>query len=1056
MRRIIIISVALAIFIVGFAVSSHADSIALQIANPGGPATSRWPVTTGVPFREGVLKSAANVRLLDAQGREVPLQATVTATHRDGSVRWLLLDFQSDIPAAGRKLTLEYGPNVKAAAIAGPLQVTEKPESIGINTGPLQVSFDRKRCDGLSTATLSGKSLLLPGHKGGAYFVSDDGQVFRACGDQKPSVQIESQGPLRTVVTTRGWYVSDGGDRKCQFTIRYHFFAGQPTMKIMYTWLMTEDSSKLRFRDIGFTIPMASSENTVWFEDGSSQRAQAVVQHDFDKHKLLGKSGSSQSQPLGLMTTSGPTGGCSVVVRDFRQLFPKELSAGPEGVTFHVWPAHGVKNPERKVEDANLQYIWYAHEGEVLDFQAPEAYYNHQEGLDENSYRYLRSSKNANGMGLAKTHELWVSFRPAGAAADPLVARVVQNQPACLADPQWMCVSGVFGAMQPYSPDQFGKYEKLISDNFDAEQRMQAFTRDYGMWNFGDSHTSWDMAKGRWSDAYRTWRNTHHGAPRVPWLLYVRSGDPKYLKYALRNTQHILDVDYCHYSTPEFEALEYPRGKLKGALNDYKGIVHWHSGNRLMDYNSMTDFALWYWHMTGDRWGLEVAQDWGEAVRAKFTAPFGSRSGTGTMSALIDLYADTGDESYRPIIEAFFTHLTTKVQNVDGTVKYSAHVLAYWPQHRDKITPLGSFPEWENYAPWIERYWDLTHSEAAKKALVAWADSYLEGYGDMSSLWGTREYMNILAYAYLVTRDPKYLGRGVWELDKAVASVYQGEDPLLQGFMQSGQVSLGGYIIQRLPAFMKALAVYGKPVEPDALLAWSPGFQLMFERTRPTINGKPMKIETTRFAVFEQQDQEFAITLHTNHTYEQRTFAITVLKPNGEQAAKTEETYPKGAKDLIVKVPADAQTGAYRVEVAAEGSMGRVADPIEVTPALPVAFPVAGQLVSFTQSRYYLYVPHGAKEVKVEFTPINGGDATCQARPVKGDQRVLSVTANGKSTLTLKPTAEQTGQCWELLLAGGSATMSLTVDGKPTAQVLLQEAYPPGVCEALLGALAAK
>ncbi|MEN6404479.1 MAG: hypothetical protein ABFD94_21225, partial [Armatimonadia bacterium] len=779
-----------------------------------------------------------------------------------------------------------------------------------------------------------------------------------------------------------------------------------------------------------------------------------LVQYDFDKFKLLSAPSGGSAQPLGLVTTTGPRANCTLQVRDFRQLFPKEFSVTPTSLNFHIWPAHGVKNPDRKIEDANLQYAWYAHEGEVLDFQAPEAFYSHQEGLSDNDYRYLRSSKNANGMGVAKTHEFWLTFSAPGTQVDLTTARARQNPPAALADVKWMCDSGVFGAMQPYSPGLFPKYEKLISDNFDAERRMQAFTRDYGLWNYGDSHTSWDMGKRRWSDAYRCWRNTHHGAPRVPWLLYLRSGDTKYLDYAIRNTRHVLDVDFCHYSTPEFEALEYPQGKLKGALNDYKGIVHWHSGNRLTDYNSMTDFALWYWHMTGDRWGLEVAKDWGEAVKTKYTAPFGSRSGTGTMSALIDLYTDTWDESYRPIIEAFFTHLTTKVQNVDGTVKYSAHVLSYWPHFKDKVTPLGSFPEWENYAPWIERYWDLTHSEAAKKALVAWADSYMEGYGDMSSLWGTREYMNILAYAYLVTKDPKYLGRGVWECDKAVASVYAGDDPLLAGFMQSGQVSLGGYIIQRLPAFMKALAVYGKPVAPDPLMASVPGYQLLFTRTRPVVDGKTRKIETVEFWVLEDKDQEFSVSFPTTHTYETRTYSLTAVAPDGKQVAQRDETYPKGEKVLALKVPADGQTGLYRFTVAAEGSMGRVGDPVTVTPALPVAFPLAGRLVPANGAKYYVYIPVGTREMKIEFGGVNGDIPSAQATSPDRKQRLVSVAVPDKQqqVLTLAP-GGQAGQCWEIILAGNVGTMQLLADGKPAPQLLLPEPYAAPICESFAKSL---
>jgi hypothetical protein len=532
-------------------------------------------------------------------------------------------------------------------------------------------------------------------------------------------------------------------------------------------------------------------------------------------------------------------------------------------------------------------------------------------------------------MGLAKTHELLLEFAPlpGGPAGNPpagpdLSAAVLAflEPPSALAAPAWMCDAGVFGLLQPYSPEQFPAYEKLLAENFAAEARLQAATRDYGMWNYGDGHTSWDVARKRWVDVYRVWRNQHHGSCRVPWLLYVRSGDPRYLQAAVRNARHVLDEDICHWSTPELEALPYPQGKLRGALTDYKGLVHWHSGNRLMDYNSMTDFALWYYHLTGDRWGLEVATEWGEAVKKQFSKPFGSRSGTGTLSALIDLYQDTGDEALRPLIEAFFEHLTTAVQNVDGRATYSDHASGYWAQLKGRPIPAGAFPEWENYAPWMERYWDLTGSPAARRALLAWADAYLEGFGDMTSLWGVGDYVNILGYAYAVSRDPKYLGRGVWEAERAVAAMYAGEDPLLRGLLMTGQVSLAGYMVQRLPTFMKARALHGQPVEADPLFRTQPGFPLLFERTRRTEEGKAMKYETVEAWVLEDHDLDFSVSLRTSHTYDQRPYVVTLTAPSGKPVVQLNESIPKGEKEFRLSVPADGETGVYRVSVAATGS----------------------------------------------------------------------------------------------------------------------------------------
>lgn len=1059
-------NVSIALLLLAGAVPA-ASRLPIEVRNPAGKALPAVALTTGVPFPAGVLRSPETVRLLDEAGMPLPVQSACTGRHGDGSVRWLLLDWQADVPATGRTLALEFGDDVPPTPVTTPLSVRQTDAAIAVNTGPLRFTVSRKAFNGIDAAWLGAQPVLTAGHAGGPYFVDDQGTRFSAVLDSAPEVAIESQGPLRTVVTARGWYVSPAGARKCRFIVRLHAMAGSPALRLVYTWLMTEDSRALRFRDIGFLVPLPAAQCRFPLDDGTVLTGLPgveayLVQTDCDRFRSSAAgTAAPTAQPLGVLTADSAVARCTLAVKDFRQLFPKELGAGQGGIRFHVWPAHGVANPERQVTDAMLQYLWFCHEGEVLDFQVPESYATHTEGYSENEYRYLRSAKHANAMGVAKTHELLLEFGPGAAAgtggvaaADSSPSPAVQaflEPPCAMAAPAWMCDSGVFGLLQPFSPDQFPSYERLLSGNFDAEQRLQEATRDYGMWNYGDGHTSWDTGRQRWMDVYRVWRNTHHGSCRVPWLLYVRSGDPKYLRAGIRNARHVLDLDFCHWSTPEAEALPYPQGKLRGALNDYKGIVHWHSGNRLMDYNSMTDFALWYYHLTGDRWGLEVATEWGEAVKAKFTSPFGSRSGTGTLSALIDLYQETRDDALRPIIEAFFTHLTTKVQNVDGKATYSSHVESYWAHLKGKPIPVGAFPEWENYAPWMERYWDLTRSDAARRALVAWADAYLAGFGDMVSLWNVGDYVSLLGYAYAITGDATYLGRGVWEADRAVGAAYAGDEPLLQGLLMTGQVSLAGYMIQRLPTFMKALAIHGKPVGPDPLFRTQEGFPLLFERTRTQDGGKSVKYETVHAWILDARDEAFTVTVRTSHTYDQRPYVVTIASPGGREVVRVSESVPKGSKEFVLAVPTDGEKGVYRVTVSATGSYGSVASPIVVSPKLPVAFPLPGRLVPAAGAEYFVFVPAGTTRLAAEVTTPNPGSLALLWTSPDGQTRSYrTVHSQGQAAAgpAITPTAAQSDVCWTLQLSGATASLRLPAEGAAAPGVLLAEAYPADICRA--------
>ena len=76
---------------------SFAETIELTVSEPSGVVRNGWPVTSGVPLAAGELRRDTHVALFEATGAEIPLQTEVLSRWPDGSIRWLLLDFQIDI-----------------------------------------------------------------------------------------------------------------------------------------------------------------------------------------------------------------------------------------------------------------------------------------------------------------------------------------------------------------------------------------------------------------------------------------------------------------------------------------------------------------------------------------------------------------------------------------------------------------------------------------------------------------------------------------------------------------------------------------------------------------------------------------------------------------------------------------------------------------------------------------------------------------------------------------------------------------------------------------------
>ena len=125
------------------------------------------PVTTGVPFPRDLLTDARSLRLVRAaDGREVRAQFRVTGRWLPGeSIRWVLVDFQADLPAGGgEEYLLEYGPGVTPAKMAEPaLRVEEGPEGYMVETGAARFVLSRTRFTLFDTVTLADGTLLLSG-----------------------------------------------------------------------------------------------------------------------------------------------------------------------------------------------------------------------------------------------------------------------------------------------------------------------------------------------------------------------------------------------------------------------------------------------------------------------------------------------------------------------------------------------------------------------------------------------------------------------------------------------------------------------------------------------------------------------------------------------------------------------------------------------------------------------------------------------------------------------------------------------------------------------------
>ena len=962
-----------------------AKRVRITIANPAGAEAITQPLCAAVPIPKGELWQTENARVVAEDGRELPAQIKAQARwDRRGSIRWLSIwcSAEHKAGAASTVIYLEYGTQVRPAARSGPVALGERtPDGWRVVNGPLKVELASAtgsvlkeiRFDADGNGRFDADEVAWVGADGGPYLVDDVGNRYEAAADKKPEIAVEENGSECFVLRAESWYA---GPKKfayhddpglCKQTTRIRIMRNSPTVDISYTWVMTARSMEARFSDIGFKGRVPGAERVVFGREGAAFAEQMAAASEFflvhdqwnhygiwTKYQQAGHFIPGEaSRPRYRMLAEGAHApgwgslanrktGVAIGCTDFWQNYPTEVSGVGDALTFHAWPAHGQEH-NRELDEGDLTQLYFIHEAKTLNFVIPGEVLNFPARNWHTSKYFLHFAGDSDAIGLSKTHEIKLHFypvsRPLGRVSVDVAAAL--TPPVAAVDPQAVVASSVMGMVGARDTRRFPDIEEQIEKMFKCEVRLQEMTRDYGKFIFGDGHDAFELPERRFA-LYRCWRNTHHNTPRTAWLLYMRSGDPFYYPCALRTAQRAMDVGFCHHSRPELDELPYGPGKRKGALCDYKGLVPWHSGNRNPDYNSMVDFMLYYTYFTGNERGRDIAREWWECTQAWGSPVSTSRTCSATISSLIELYEDTWDRRILPLLAA-----------------------CYVEQCRGQDSKSGSFNEWQNYAPWIERYWTFTGSEHARKTLAKWADAYLAGMGDLSMDWGG--HFNIPAYAYLATGDAKYarhLNGALWEQSR---SSYRDPGSPLDGLCTTGFVSLSHYYMQRALNAMEAMRM------ANTTEGWDETDWAVFATPSPETGQYALK-----FFVLDEEDQPIRVRIVG--VFKGEKCKVTAIAPDGRKALEREFKPAKwvahDAQRMAISddqvIPPDGQKGVYEVRIESlDKSFFNVRAPL--ADGVKEVYPVDAANISLRAGRACFEIPKGSGEYVIDVRSQKGG-----------------------------------------------------------------------------------
>lgn len=504
--------------------SAPAGQLAITVRDVAGLSSLR-PASGGVPLPQGTAPEGTRFVLREETGGSVPLQTSVLARWKDGSARWVLLDFPSAPAAHGTtRYALSWGKDTRTDHPEAPTPSDRQPpasahaENVTVEPGLQSVARIGGRLD---------VRLTLTDGEGRKY----NGVVGR--------VEAETQGSFRSTWVITGGFHSPEDETALSFRMRATAFAGLSTVVLEPQLLISPRKGVIQnIRELKLEIaPLQPIQSVIiggapgW--KGRPASRLRLFQSDDQHYRFEGGEGRGSKAPGWAEIADGGRSNIAVAVKDFWQQWPKSIEADSKTLSIGLFPAF-----------------------EAGEYDAMTPWYKYQYLFEGDHYR-LRT-------GQAPRWQIWLDMAGDGAA----LAAMANAPLVPAADPQQAIATGAWGPIAAAGTRGMKDYDAWAENLFDnGYGRSIEAQRDYGQMNWGD-----------WFGERRcNWGNHEYDTPKHILVQFARTGDPKYFHVGNMAARHTSEIDVIHFVNDDLR--NYFEVDLRGRSQNYPtrpGMVHEH------------------------------------------------------------------------------------------------------------------------------------------------------------------------------------------------------------------------------------------------------------------------------------------------------------------------------------------------------------------------------------------------------------------------------------------------------------------------------------------------
>ena len=456
-------------------------------------------VCGGVPLPEGGAPDGTDFALLDEGGQPLPVQTQILGRWKDGSARWVLLDFMSaPEPGTTAAFSLQYG-----AGLAD--QTDMAVPCVPVATTP-PTGIDVEAVGHVELLAVSETGDVLP-------------CVFASC-------TAETSGPVRSTCLCTGTVAKADGTHLLSVRLRISHYPGTGAVRLEPLIIVDSAAGVMqRLRELRVDITYPAVERaviggTAW--EGGLAEPVRLLQVDDEMWRVEGSSADEEGgRAPGWMELHGPEGVTAVAVRDFREQWPKSLGVREGAVSIGLLPAFAPG-----------------------EFDHMEPWFKYQYLFEEDCYRFRT--------GQARRWEIWV--QPGIAGAD--LCKSVNAPLVPAPDPAAAIATGVWGAIAPAGVAAMSDYDPWVERLFESYCGSIAGDRDYGAMNWGDWFGERRINWG--NHEYDTTRQLLIQFARTGDPRYFRVADAAARHSSEVDVVHAVNQDLAAYFTSNWGGEGYP------------------------------------------------------------------------------------------------------------------------------------------------------------------------------------------------------------------------------------------------------------------------------------------------------------------------------------------------------------------------------------------------------------------------------------------------------------------------------------------------------------------